>query len=66
MNENYTHSFLKEGWVCPKCGRVYAPFVTQCDYCSKTNFTTWTEINTGTGAKTIFPTAITTDATIEK
>ena len=22
-----------EGWICPKCGRVYAPWVAQCDAC---------------------------------
>ena len=22
------------GWVCPKCGRAYAPFVLCCDYCN--------------------------------
>ena len=22
------------GWICPKCGRVYAPFVLYCDYCN--------------------------------
>lgn len=21
------------GWVCPKCGRVYAPFVAMCAQC---------------------------------
>ena len=23
------------GWVCPKCGRVYAPFVGECGHCMK-------------------------------
>lgn len=22
------------GWVCPKCGRVYAPFVATCHPCN--------------------------------
>lgn len=22
------------GWVCPKCGRVYAPWVMSCDPCN--------------------------------
>lgn len=25
------------GWVCPKCGRIYAPTVTQCPYCKTVN-----------------------------
>jgi len=25
------------GWECPVCGRVYAPWVRQCDYCPKTS-----------------------------
>lgn len=24
-----------EGWVCPKCQRVYAPFVKECECCNK-------------------------------
>lgn len=23
------------GWICPKCGRVYAPYVFECHYCNK-------------------------------
>ena len=22
---------MKEGWVCPKCGKVLAPFIPSCD-----------------------------------
>lgn len=25
---------MGKGWECPKCGKVYAPFVRQCDLCS--------------------------------
>lgn len=24
---------VKQGWVCPKCGRVYSPFTPMCFYC---------------------------------
>lgn len=27
------------GWVCPKCGRVYGPFIEQCFYCNSSNYT---------------------------
>lgn len=23
----------RQGWECPKCGRVHAPFVSTCPYC---------------------------------
>ena len=22
------------GWICPKCGRVYGPFVQECSACN--------------------------------
>ena len=25
--------FAPQGWVCPKCGRVYAPSTPMCWYC---------------------------------
>lgn len=25
---------MKEGWVCPKCGRIYGPMMMTCDYCN--------------------------------
>lgn len=27
------------GWICPKCRRVYGPFVSECPYCNKPNYT---------------------------
>ena len=25
---------MNEGWKCPQCGRVFAPWVQECPYCS--------------------------------
>lgn len=24
-----------KGWICPKCGRIYAPWVMSCEPCNK-------------------------------
>ena len=29
----------KNGWICPKCGRVYAPWVDKCQYCGCSTIT---------------------------
>lgn len=29
----------QQGWVCPKCGRVHAPFITMCFYCAPATVT---------------------------
>jgi hypothetical protein len=26
---------MNMGWICPKCGRVYAPTIVQCFICSE-------------------------------
>ena len=28
------------GWVCPLCGRVFSPAVTECQRCNETKITT--------------------------
>ena len=34
MSKNET-----KGWICPKCGRVYAPWVDKCQYCGSPTIT---------------------------
>jgi hypothetical protein len=29
---------MSEGWICPKCGSVYAPFVSGCWKCNHQSF----------------------------
>lgn len=36
--------FGQQGWICPKCGRVYSPFTQMCLYCGKQQ--TSTSLNT--------------------
>jgi predicted ATP-dependent serine protease len=36
--------FNNEGWICPKCGQVFAPWVCKCDRCPIES-----NIQTGTG-----------------
>lgn len=40
----YNGMFGQQGWVCPKCGKVFSPFTSECLYCNKekirTNTTT--------------------------
>lgn len=33
---NDYYSVPQEGWKCPSCGRVYAPWVTECRVCGNT------------------------------
>ena len=43
----------KQGWECPKCGRVYAPWVSTCFYCGD-NFRSVTQTSvTQTTAKSL-------------
>lgn len=30
---DYSPQLTSQGWECPKCGRVYAPWVMQCGHC---------------------------------
>ena len=37
--------FGQQGWICPKCGRVYSPFTSMCSYCSNDNLFKKTCVN---------------------
>lgn len=49
----YDGLFGMQGWICPKCGRVYSPFTQMCLYCRNGNSYT-TDINTHTEEKRNF------------
>ena len=34
---SYGFGWGQQGWVCPKCGRVYSPTTAMCPYCSGGN-----------------------------
>lgn len=39
---------MKDGWKCPECGQVYAPWVDKCEYCKNkylTSFKPYTVTN---------------------
>ena len=36
--QTYNHYKAEQGWECPRCGRINAPWVRQCD-CSGSNWT---------------------------
>ena len=45
----YTPPKAEQGWECPRCGRINAPWVRQCD-CSRNNWSiTWATNKTTVG-----------------
>ena len=32
-NENKNNAVGMQGWICPKCGRVYSPYTSRCSFC---------------------------------
>lgn len=36
-NENKNNTAAMQGWICPKCGRVYSPYTSMCSHCDNAN-----------------------------
>lgn len=44
----YNGMFGQQGWICPKCGRVFSPFARECPYCDIEKISTNTDtVNIG-------------------
>ena len=35
LAEEVNGIFGQQGWICPKCGRVFSPYTMMCPYCKK-------------------------------
>lgn len=53
----YTNKFMQmgamQGWQCPQCGRIYAPFVQECYHCNSFESTLTTTTTEGTNPITL-------------
>ena len=49
--QTYNHYKAEQGWECPRCGRINAPWVRQCDCRGNYWYTTWTSDKSTTGDK---------------
>lgn len=53
-NPNYKYTLVgQQGWICPRCGRVYGPNFFECPYCNNqiTEVSTTSKDSTGYVAK---------------
>ncbi len=41
---------VKQGWQCPKCGRIYAPTILGCQWCNN-DVKWWTCVQSSPTAK---------------
>lgn len=37
-NENKNNAVGMQGWICPKCGRVYSPYTSRCTFCGNSDY----------------------------
>jgi hypothetical protein len=42
---------MQQGWVCPKCGTVYAPYVERCGNCLPKPVAATTRLGSATRAQ---------------
>lgn len=49
----YNGMFGQQGWICPKCGRVYSPFTQMCLYCKPNNTTNISNLGSLSNTTTI-------------
>lgn len=56
----YTDTFIQEGWVCPRCGQVMAPWMPYCNCKIEVKYTKETSTTAPTGQSyTINPSSTT-------
>ena len=44
------HEPTQKGWECPRCGKIWAPWISSCDCTKGTTTITWSGMSGTTGA----------------